>query len=193
MLHTLLVGGKNAHLQIPEKIIGVSGRHKLLLGKGTPATPVARDYFRVKYFFKFPFNAWLLHGSVFTIPLLNLQDIDVGGLSYTVTGLKKYTEYTFRVVAINKHGPGVSTQDVIIRTLSDGLCYIFSLLVIHTPFLCVLLLCGLAHECWIFLVICLYSSTQCCSSKPDPGSAQLTGNPPAFTLMILKCLDIFLS
>ncbi|XP_072258224.1 neogenin isoform X7 [Pyxicephalus adspersus] len=49
----------------------------------------------------------------------NEQDIDVGGLSYTITGLKKYTEYTFRVVAINKHGPGVSTQDVIVRTLSD--------------------------------------------------------------------------
>ncbi|XP_075064418.1 neogenin isoform X3 [Mixophyes fleayi] len=49
----------------------------------------------------------------------NEQDIDVGGLTYTVNGLKKYTEYTFRVVAFNKHGSGVSTQDVIIRTLSD--------------------------------------------------------------------------
>ncbi|KAG8576271.1 hypothetical protein GDO81_009816 [Engystomops pustulosus] len=49
----------------------------------------------------------------------NEQDLDVAGLSYTVNGLKKYTEYTFRVVAINKHGPGVSTQDVIARTLSD--------------------------------------------------------------------------
>ncbi|GAA6218920.1 neogenin isoform X6 [Lates japonicus] len=49
----------------------------------------------------------------------NEQDVDIDGQSYTMTGLKKNTEYSFRVVANNKHGPGVSTEDVIVRTLSD--------------------------------------------------------------------------
>uniref|UniRef100_A0A3Q3SAI4 Neogenin n=1 Tax=Mastacembelus armatus TaxID=205130 RepID=A0A3Q3SAI4_9TELE len=49
----------------------------------------------------------------------NEQDIDIDGQSYTMTGLKKNLEYSFRVVANNKHGPGVSTEDVIVRTLSD--------------------------------------------------------------------------
>ncbi|KAM9410156.1 neogenin 1a isoform 3-T3 [Pholidichthys leucotaenia] len=49
----------------------------------------------------------------------NEQDIDIDGQSYTMTGLKKNTEYSFRVVANNKHGSGVSTEDVVVRTLPD--------------------------------------------------------------------------
>ncbi|KAG7482809.1 neogenin isoform X9 [Solea senegalensis] len=47
------------------------------------------------------------------------QDVDTDGQSYTMTGLKKNTEYSFRVVANNQHGPGVSTEDIVVRTLSD--------------------------------------------------------------------------
>ncbi|KAM8761719.1 neogenin 1a isoform 5-T5 [Acanthopagrus schlegelii] len=49
----------------------------------------------------------------------NEEDVDIDGQSYTLTGLKKNTEYSFRVVANNKHGPGVSTEDIVVRTLSD--------------------------------------------------------------------------
>lgn len=49
-----------------------------------------------------------------------IQDVDVDAQAYTLTGLKKNTEYSFRVVANNKHGPGVSTEDITVRTLSDG-------------------------------------------------------------------------
>lgn len=54
------------------------------------------------------------------VPPRLFQDVDIDGQSYTLTGLKKNTEYSFRVVANNKHGPGVSTEDVVFRTLSDG-------------------------------------------------------------------------
>ncbi|KAM6950486.1 neogenin 1a isoform 2-T2 [Lycodopsis pacificus] len=47
------------------------------------------------------------------------QDVDVDSQSYTMTGLKKNAEYSFRVVANNQHGPGVSTDDIVVRTLSD--------------------------------------------------------------------------
>ncbi|KAL1007687.1 hypothetical protein UPYG_G00090230 [Umbra pygmaea] len=47
------------------------------------------------------------------------QDIDVVGQSYTMMGLKKFTDYSIRLVAFNKHGPGVSTADVFVSTLGD--------------------------------------------------------------------------
>ncbi|XP_028829470.1 netrin receptor DCC isoform X3 [Denticeps clupeoides] len=47
------------------------------------------------------------------------QSIEVIGQSYKMEGLKKFTEYSLRVLALNRFGPGVSTDDMVITTLSD--------------------------------------------------------------------------
>lgn len=52
--------------------------------------------------------------------VLCLQNIEVDGLSYKLEGLKKFTEYSLRFLAYNRYGPGVSTDDVTVVTLSDG-------------------------------------------------------------------------
>lgn len=52
--------------------------------------------------------------------ILCLQNIEVDGLSYKLEGLKKFTEYTLRFLAYNRYGPGVSTDDITVVTLSDG-------------------------------------------------------------------------
>lgn len=48
------------------------------------------------------------------------QNIEVDGLSYKLEGLKKFTEYTLRFLAYNRYGPGVSSEDITVMTLSDG-------------------------------------------------------------------------
>ncbi|NXD09458.1 DCC protein, partial [Nothocercus nigrocapillus] len=47
------------------------------------------------------------------------QNIEVDGLSYRLEGLKKFTEYTLRFLAYNRYGPGVSTEELVVTTLSD--------------------------------------------------------------------------
>lgn len=59
----------------------------------------------------------LLHDS---FGVLCLQNIEVDGLSYKLEGLKKFTEYSLRFLAYNRYGPGVSTDDITVVTLSDG-------------------------------------------------------------------------
>ncbi|NXI54769.1 DCC protein, partial [Chloroceryle aenea] len=46
------------------------------------------------------------------------QNVEVDGLSYQLEGLKKFTEYTLRFLAYNRYGPGVSTEEVTVTTLS---------------------------------------------------------------------------
>lgn len=48
------------------------------------------------------------------------QNVEVVGQSYRMEGLKKFAEYSLRVLAVNRHGPGLSDKDTLITTLSDG-------------------------------------------------------------------------
>ncbi|KAJ8007460.1 hypothetical protein DPEC_G00117730 [Dallia pectoralis] len=47
------------------------------------------------------------------------QSVEVNGPSYRMEGLKKFTEYSLRVLALNRYGPGVTTEDVRVTTQSD--------------------------------------------------------------------------
>ncbi|XP_016374386.1 netrin receptor DCC-like, partial [Sinocyclocheilus rhinocerous] len=47
------------------------------------------------------------------------QNVEVVGQSYRMEGLKKFTEYSLQVLAVNRHGPGLSDIDTLITTLSD--------------------------------------------------------------------------
>uniref|UniRef100_A0A8C5P8N7 DCC netrin 1 receptor n=1 Tax=Leptobrachium leishanense TaxID=445787 RepID=A0A8C5P8N7_9ANUR len=47
------------------------------------------------------------------------QNIEVDGLLYRLEGLRRFTEYTIRVLAYNLYGPGVSSEEHTLTTLSD--------------------------------------------------------------------------
>ncbi|XP_053387197.1 neogenin-like [Mercenaria mercenaria] len=46
--------------------------------------------------------------------------IEKSRTSYRLTGLEEYQEYSFRIVANNANGAGVSTEEVVARTFSDA-------------------------------------------------------------------------
>ncbi|XP_075885305.1 netrin receptor DCC isoform X2 [Nelusetta ayraudi] len=47
------------------------------------------------------------------------QSVEVSGLSYKMDGLNKFTQYSVRVLAINRYGPGTSAEAVGVTTHSD--------------------------------------------------------------------------
>uniref|UniRef100_A0A4W6F5W9 DCC netrin 1 receptor n=1 Tax=Lates calcarifer TaxID=8187 RepID=A0A4W6F5W9_LATCA len=47
------------------------------------------------------------------------QSVEVNGLNYKMEGLNKFTEYTVRVLAINRYGPGTASETVSVTTQSD--------------------------------------------------------------------------
>ncbi|KAK2818810.1 hypothetical protein Q5P01_024371 [Channa striata] len=47
------------------------------------------------------------------------QSVEVNGLNYKMDGLNKFTEYTVRVLAINRYGPGTTSETLSVTTHSD--------------------------------------------------------------------------
>uniref|UniRef100_A0AAQ6IEK9 DCC netrin 1 receptor n=1 Tax=Anabas testudineus TaxID=64144 RepID=A0AAQ6IEK9_ANATE len=47
------------------------------------------------------------------------QSVEVSGLNFKMEGLNKFTEYTVRVLAINRYGPGTTSETISVTTLSD--------------------------------------------------------------------------
>uniref|UniRef100_A0AAQ5YN48 DCC netrin 1 receptor n=1 Tax=Amphiprion ocellaris TaxID=80972 RepID=A0AAQ5YN48_AMPOC len=47
------------------------------------------------------------------------QSVEVNGLNYKMEGLNKFTEYTVRVLAINRYGPGTASEPLSVTTQSD--------------------------------------------------------------------------
>ncbi|KAL5020555.1 hypothetical protein ScPMuIL_003447 [Solemya velum] len=47
------------------------------------------------------------------------RQVSVNTLSHTLQGLQKFREYSFRVVAYNDNGPGMSTEEFVAKTFSD--------------------------------------------------------------------------
>lgn len=46
--------------------------------------------------------------------------MEVNGLNYKMDGLNKFTEYTVRVLAINRYGPSPASDAASVTTHSDG-------------------------------------------------------------------------
>uniref|UniRef100_A0A8C4EJ93 Netrin receptor DCC n=1 Tax=Dicentrarchus labrax TaxID=13489 RepID=A0A8C4EJ93_DICLA len=47
------------------------------------------------------------------------QSVEVNGLNYKMDGLNKFTDYTVRVLAINRYGPGTALETASVTTQSD--------------------------------------------------------------------------
>ncbi|NWS13940.1 DCC protein, partial [Pachyramphus minor] len=47
------------------------------------------------------------------------QTLEVDGRSYCLEGLRKFTEYSLRFLAFNHYGPGMTSEEVTVTTLSD--------------------------------------------------------------------------
>ena len=91
---------------------------------GLKATPVSATSIRVAWQRVPDLGNPIDHYSVY---FYDVKDLSASELEQTTTGneltvvdLCKFCEYRFRVVAYNKNGPGISSDEISCRTHSDG-------------------------------------------------------------------------
>lgn len=67
-----------------------------------------------------PMKLQNVQGLIRDDPCVCLQSVEVSGLNYKMDGLNKFTEYTVRVLAFNRYGPGAASEATSVTTHSDG-------------------------------------------------------------------------
>lgn len=67
-----------------------------------------------------PMKPQKVRGLIRDDPCVCLQSVEVSGLNYKMDGLNKFTEYTVRVLAFNRYGPGSASEATSVTTHSDG-------------------------------------------------------------------------
>lgn len=66
---------------------------------------------------------YLLFTLLFALGTSEEREVTTTEPSHTLRGLRKFTDYNIWVAAFNANGAGRNSDDVTVKTLSDGMCF----------------------------------------------------------------------